>query len=199
MNYYLKLIILPIILLLIILLLSCKNINNEFYGTEFKDNQKAFTFNLTDQYNKPFSLNKNNDIKIITFLYTNCTDICPTITLKLREVYETLSQFNDKFRIIVITVDPENDTPASALKYSKSFNMEDRWDFLTGEKKTLSEIWKNYYISQWVKDSKNPLISSINHSAPIYLIDHNEIIKIVHTDPIVPQEIAHDIKLLINN
>jgi len=193
---YLKLLLIVLILLIV---LSCKTVTNEFYGTKFNNNQNAFLFTLTNQYNKPISLNENKDIKIVTFLFSNCTDVCPTITLKLREVYETLSQFNDKFTIIVITVDPENDTPASALEYSKSFNMEDKWDFLTGEKKILSEIWKNYYISQWVKDSKNPLISSINHSAPIYIIDHNEIIKVVHTDPIVPQEIAHDIKLLINN
>ena len=126
MITYLKLIILPIFFSFIIILSSCKTVNNEFNGTEFNNNQNAFLFSLTNQYNKPVSLNENNDIKIVTFLFSTCTDICPTITLKLSEVYTTLNQFNDKFRIIVITVDPENDTPESTLQDSKSCNMEDK-------------------------------------------------------------------------
>jgi len=178
--------------------LSCKNVNNEFYGTEFEGNQKAFAFNLTDQYNKPFSLNKNNDIKIITFLYTSCTDICPTITLKLREIYNNLDKFKNKFRIIVITVDPVNDTPESILKYSEAYKMADKWLFLTGNDKKLSEIWEKYYISTWITQNNNPNALNINHAAPIYIIDQNQNIKLLHSEPIVTQEIVHDIKLLIS-
>ena len=153
---------------------------------------------MTDQYNNKFSLNNTNDIKIITFLYSNCTDICPTTTLKLREIYNNLHEFKNKFKIIVISVDPENDTPESTLKYSQAYKMSDKWFFLTGHQSELSEIWEKYYISTWITTNNNQNTFDINHAAPIYIIDQNQNIKLLHTEPIVAKEIVHDIKLLIN-
>ena len=154
---------------------------------------------MTDQYNKKFSLNNNNDIKIITFLYSNCTDICPTTTLKLREIYNNLDKFKNKFKIIVISLDPENDTPESTLKYSQAYKMSDKWFFLTGHENELSEIWEKYYIStQITKNNNNNNTLNINHASPIYIIDQNQNMKLLHTEPIIAKEIVHDIKLLIS-
>ncbi len=199
MNYPNKFFIFLLIFSTLLTLISCDSEKKEFQGTIFQNEHKAFDVNLKNQYGELINLNDINKIKIVTFLYSNCTDICPSITFKLKEIHKNLENINDKYKIIVISVDPENDTEESILKYSKEYKMEDKWFYLRGDKENLSIIWEKYYISNWIEQNEVKNNISLNHSAPIYIIDENQNMKLLYTEPIKIDEIINDINLLISN
>ncbi|HEY7951406.1 MAG TPA: SCO family protein, partial [Solirubrobacteraceae bacterium] len=56
----------------------------------------------------------------ITFLYTNCPDVCPLITSNLRVAQSMMSpQQRAKTQIIAVSVDPRGDTPKAVAAFLK--------------------------------------------------------------------------------
>jgi protein SCO1 len=77
----------------------------------------------------------------INFIFTACTSSCPLSTAIFRQVQKKLTP--QKVQLITISVDPVNDTPERLLEFSKKFNADANWSFITGEKATVSELLKN--------------------------------------------------------
>jgi protein SCO1 len=73
-------------------------------------------------------------IVVISFIYTNCPDLCPLATARLAQVEEKLGDVvgRDIF-LVSLTVDPERDTPERLKEFSASFSAGPGWLFLTGE------------------------------------------------------------------
>ncbi len=74
---------------------------------------------------------------IANFIYTHCTDTCPLQSAQMARLQEELKA-EPEFRLVSITVDPEQDTPETLTEYATWFGADrDRWLFLTGEKRAL--------------------------------------------------------------
>jgi protein SCO1/2 len=97
----------------------------------------------------PFTLkatwkdDKNNTVKIadwkdqftvLTMSYTACKRICPQLTTsKLKEIEEHLIAKGIKAHYVIVTFDPENDTPQTLAEYKTKLNVDkENWHFLTG-------------------------------------------------------------------
>ena len=71
-------------------------------------------FQLTDQFGNPFTEENLTGYWSILFLgYTNCPDICPLTMAELKQFYERLDdrKIKDDLRVVLVSVDPERDTP----------------------------------------------------------------------------------------
>lgn len=69
---------------------------------------------------------------ILTMSYTNCKKICPLRTLKqLQALQEQADQAKKKIEVILVSFDPQNDTPAvlKAYRTKKKLN-QTNWHFL---------------------------------------------------------------------
>jgi cytochrome oxidase Cu insertion factor (SCO1/SenC/PrrC family) len=74
---------------------------------------------------------------IANFIYTHCTDTCPLQSAQMARLQEELRSEPD-FRLVSITVDPEQDTPETLTEYATRFGADrERWLFLTGEKRAV--------------------------------------------------------------
>ena len=74
---------------------------------------------------------------IANFIYTHCTDTCPLQSAQMARLQEELKTEPD-FRLVSITVDPEQDTPETLTEYATRFGADrERWLFLTGAKRAL--------------------------------------------------------------
>jgi len=74
---------------------------------------------------------------IANFIYTHCTDTCPLQSAQMARLQEELKSEPD-FRLVSITVDPEQDTPETLTEYATRFGADrERWLFLTGAKRAL--------------------------------------------------------------
>lgn len=186
--------------------------STEFVGTEL-NGVAAAGFSLTNQSDQPVSLrDQRGKITALTFLYTNCPDVCPLTAVRLRSVHEQLGADADRVSILAISVDPERDTVEAARTFSERLGMLGRWSYLVGTRAELEPIWEAYYIG--VADggtsdghdnhdhSEDPDESLLIHTAPVYLIDADGKLRSLHTtggetDTII-DDVLHDIRVLLN-
>jgi protein SCO1/2 len=70
---------------------------------------------------------------MVNFIFTSCTAICPLTTAVFADVQHLLETNGRPFRLISISIDPEQDTPARLREYAGKFGAGDNWHFLTGD------------------------------------------------------------------
>ena len=69
---------------------------------------------------------------LLDFIYTTCTTICPVMTQTFAEVQKRLGNDAAKVKMVSVSIDPEEDTPARLSEYAKRYQAGPQWDFLTG-------------------------------------------------------------------
>lgn len=80
-------------------------------------------------------------IVVIQFMFTNCDRLCPMVTPNLVKAQKQLQQqAPGEVNFVSITVDPEHDTPAVLKAYSKKFNVQPGWQFLTGSRADIERL-----------------------------------------------------------
>lgn len=81
----------------------------------------------------------DDEVTVISFVFTHCTLACPIVTGRMFSVYQRVKGLDTRF--LSITVDPERDTPEALTKYADSFGIDhSRWKFLTGDYATIENI-----------------------------------------------------------
>jgi len=84
-------------------------------------------------------------IVLISFIYTNCTDICPILMHNLSDVQNSLGErFGKDVFFLSISVDPEDDTPEELKKYAGRYEAKPGWTFLTGPKKDVDAVIRRF-------------------------------------------------------
>jgi protein SCO1/2 len=69
---------------------------------------------------------------LLNFIYTTCTTVCPVMSQTFAEVQKRLGADASKVRMISISIDPEEDTPARLAEYARRFGAGPQWNFYTG-------------------------------------------------------------------
>lgn len=105
---------------------------------------------LTDADAKPVRLREllsSDDPVMLNFVFTTCSTICPIMVRVFSEVPSRLGSASMKLRMVSISVDPENDTPAQLKIYAAHVGAGPRWQFLTGrvqDVKAVQMAFDNY-------------------------------------------------------
>lgn len=211
-----------IVLALVSALLACSSAPkpDDFKGTVLSGGRQAQDFTLTDQFGALKSLHQDfvGKVVVLTFLYTECPDVCPIVANHLRDVAAALEEDGPDTAIVVVSVDPVGDTVDSVMDYSERWGMSNRWTYLIGDEAALKEVWKAYYIDPYVhgpgrvgnNEETTPTPKSASggisalveqtgrviHSAPIYIIDADGIMRSVFTLPLESRDVAHDVRLV---
>ena len=212
-----------LITFLVALGLSACSSPDSFHGTVLTSESPAAPFELRNQFGEPVSLeDRRGRTVVLTFLYTNCPDICPLTTSLIRDAYEMLGDDAEDVAILAVSVDPERDTEQAALEFSERWRMTRNWDFLVGRRERLSEIWKAYFVAAFADQTSQATHASdtgdgsgqssgrglsrtieqaylVSHSAPVYLIDRDGIMRVLFTLPFEAESLAHDIRLLLED
>ncbi|MCA0986772.1 SCO family protein [Guptibacillus algicola] len=112
----------------------------------------------------------NSKIKVVSFFYTNCPDICP-LTLgdmsKLQNHLKEEGLFGDRVELVSITLDPQVDTIQKIKGYSKLYNADGKgWEWLTGSEKQVTKVASNFQM-QFQKSEDG----FVTHGTKLYLLD----------------------------
>ena len=200
----------------------------DFNGTPLRDAAPAPDFLLADQFGEYVALaDMRGKAVALSFLFANCPDVCPVVTTQLKTLYDELGADADSVEFVTVSVDPERDDPAAAMRYLERWGVEREWRYLTGARADLEAVWKAYHIAPVIDDpdaaarisrasdaappaDKQPsggatdaLRSeiaerySVLHSAPVYLIDPAGARRLVFTPPLDVDEMAADIRALL--
>lgn len=91
---------------------------------------------------------------IINAMFTTCTGACPVMTGTIEKIQSHLGdRVGQDVRLISISVDPVNDTPAKLKEYSARFHARPGWYFLTGSKENVEAALRK--LGQWVDEPAN--------------------------------------------
>jgi protein SCO1/2 len=151
-------------------------------------------FSLVDQTGKHVT---DKDFRgrymLVFFGYTNCPDICPAGLQVMSAALDKLGRRGDDIVPILITLDPERDTPQKLASYIKSFSP--RLMALTGTDSDIAATAKAYRVFfQKVPDQQDPSHYSIDHSGLFYLMgkDGALVAPIPHTTDVEQFALAID-------
>ncbi len=101
----------------------------------------------------------------LSFQFTQCTEACPLIMAKLVRVRRELGEtFGRDVHFVVLSVDPDHDTPEAFRKFAKVHGAEEAgWTFLSGSRASLATVLKK--LGEWVDDPSNHTTAFIAGSA----------------------------------
>lgn len=111
---------------------------------------------------------------LVFFGFTYCPDVCPYTLYGINAALEELPEGTEKPLTIMITVDPERDTPEEMKAYIQNDNFPADIVGLTGseaEIKAASEAFGSVYSR--IEDDKSEAGYTMEHMAIIYLMDEN--------------------------
>jgi protein SCO1/2 len=131
---------------------------------------------------------------LVTFLYTNCPDVCPLITSNLRVAQNLMGpKASSKAQIIAVSVDPKGDTPKAVASFLARHGMTGRMKYLIGDAKELAKVWEAWGVGS-ERDASQPQF--INHTGLVYGITASGQRLSIYAPDFKPAEIAHDVPLL---
>jgi cytochrome oxidase Cu insertion factor (SCO1/SenC/PrrC family) len=109
---------------------------------------------------------------LIYFGFTYCPDVCPTSLLLMETALEKLGPDGPKkANGLLITVDPERDTPKLLKDYVSNFSP--TFHGLTGTPEQISAVAKAFRVYYQKAPSKTGGPYLMDHSSIIYLLDRN--------------------------
>ena len=94
-------------------------------------------FSLTERSGRQITREDlRGHVSVIDFMYTECTDTCPTQSLQMAQLEREFADARD-LRLVSITVDPRHDTRDVLARYAERYEADDRWWFLAGDQHAI--------------------------------------------------------------
>jgi protein SCO1/2 len=96
-----------------------------------------------------------NNITVFAMVYTHCSDICPMTTHNMQLVEERLpDNLKDKVKFVVISFDPNRDTPVVLKKFAGLRDITfEQWSLLSGNYENTKEVMLKFGIKAIPTDS----------------------------------------------
>ncbi len=141
-------------------------------GTIFAEPRNLEPFALTQTEEKTFS---NKDLhghwSFLYFGYTHCPDACPTTMLQFKQLQEKLrtTAANIKVSFVMVTVDPERDTPQIMQQYVNHFSSS--FLGLGGEPGQIKAFAKQLFMGYQRGEDNTAIGYTMYHSDSIAIIN----------------------------
>ncbi len=123
-------------------------------------------FTMIDQEGRPISKQVLDQTAVALFAgFTHCPDVCPTTLLRLSTLVKQLGEDEGKIRVVLVSVDPERDTPEVLKSYLAAF--EGDFTGMTGTPEQLKAFAKAYRL--FYEKSGTGSEYTMNHTSGVFL------------------------------
>lgn len=138
------------------------------------------------------------ELMLIYFGFTFCPDVCPTELQIMSNALDLVGDDAEQVRPILISIDPERDTPEAMAQYVRHFHP--RMTGLTGTPEQIAAAAKAYRVYyERVEDPGSNAEYTMDHSSIVYLMD-KEGQFITHFGPgTKPEKMAEAIRRALDN
>lgn len=141
---------------------------HEFAGA-WLDSPEALPDFTLDSAAGPVSLSDfRGHYVFLYFGYMSCPDFCPTTMAKLAKVHRELGEDAKMMQAIMVSVDPERDTPEALADYVTVFNP--TFIGLTGAKEAIDRAGEPYGLFYQRHEGSAATGYLVDHSTRTYLI-----------------------------
>jgi protein SCO1/2 len=166
--------------------------SSRFKGALRPAGARAPDFALRDQDGGLVRLSRlRGRVVVLSPMYTTCKDTCPLVAQQIQDALLDLPRpVRAGVVALALSVDPANDTAASARKFLRARLVSRHLDFLLGSQAELRPVWKAYGFS--------PQTSELEHNSYVVLIDKRGYQRIgFPLNFLTPESLTHDLRLLV--
>ena len=172
---------------------------DELSATRFPVSRDVPPFELLDHNNRVFdNAALEQRWSFVFFGYTYCPDVCPTTLSVLNSIAQRLQDVDADIRFVMITVDPERDTPERLAEFVTYLN----GDFLgvTGSDQALEQLTRPLGILyQRVQPEAGSESYLVDHTAAVFLFDPDGRYHAVFSPPLSAEKIAGDFRTMLQD
>jgi protein SCO1/2 len=83
---------------------------------------------------------------VLSMVYASCTDRCPLTIDKLRRVDDSYRRRGRAIELVLVTLDPQNDTVARLRRFKEAQRLPARWHLLRGSLSDTRELGRLLHI-----------------------------------------------------
>lgn len=176
-----------------------------FHGLPLDPPLPAPDFTLTNQDGQPVRLTDyEGKLVLLVFGYTHCPDACPLTLFALNRALAELGDARGQVQVLMISVDPQTDTPAALKEYLSHFNP--AFAGLTGSLQEIEAVTRAYGVfvekEETTADSHADhlvahTVPTYAHTALTYVVDRQGQRVLALPLEMTPQEVAADLNFLL--
>lgn len=96
-----------------------------------------------DQHNRSYQLDAlRGKALVVVMIYTSCKATCPLLVADMKKIERQIKpSYLDKTSLVLVTIDPENDTPEHLAEFAKTGGMDaPHWVFLRSDETATQEF-----------------------------------------------------------
>jgi protein SCO1/2 len=177
-------------------LAGCHAGQPDFQSTDITGADFGTAFTLTDHNGKQRSLEDfRGQVVVMFFGFTHCPDVCPTTLAELAGAVRKLGPAGEKVQVLLVTIDPERDTPELLAKYVTAFNP--KFLALRGNAEETARVAKEFKVIYQKVAGPRAENYSMDHSAGSYIFDRQGRLRLYVGYGRGADVFAHDIELLL--
>ncbi|HEX4984707.1 MAG TPA: SCO family protein [Burkholderiales bacterium] len=178
------------------LLAGCHGDRLQFESTDITGAEFGRDFKLTDHDGKLRSLQDfRGKVVVMFFGFTHCPDVCPTTLAELAGAVRALGPAGDQVQVLLVTVDPQRDTPQVLRGYVTAFNPS--FLGLRGSDEETARVAKEFKVIYQKVAGPTPENYTMDHSAGTYVFDRQGRLRLYVSYGRGAEVFAHDIGLLL--
>jgi protein SCO1/2 len=168
----------------------------EFHGTVVQSTEPVDDFTLTGSSGQRVRLHDFRDqVVLLYFGYTYCPDVCPATMAELSKAMKELnSKDREKVQVLMITVDPERDTPEVLGQYLSHFDPS--FLGLTGTDEEIAAAAEAFGIYYRKRDGTAETGYMVDHTATVAAVDKDGSLRLIYSFNTPGEDIAADLKRL---
>ena len=111
---------------------------------------------------------------LIYFGFTYCPDFCPSTLVALKNAYERLPANVEPPQTLLITIDPERDTPEALADYVSNAAFPENLIGLTGSEDEIASAAEAFIVQYEKIETPDSLAEyTMDHTLLLYLMDEN--------------------------
>ncbi|HXF61008.1 MAG TPA: SCO family protein [Caldilineaceae bacterium] len=169
----------------------------ELHGVLIQSPREAQDFTLMTSTGEPMSLSDfRGRYVLLYFGYTYCPDVCPTTLNDLANMVKALGDKRaENVQVILVSVDPERDTPEHLAAYLPAFHA----DFLgmTGTVEQIQAVASQFgiYFEHHEADEQGNYM--VDHTSAVTVIDPDGQVRMVFPYGVTGADMAADLTYLM--
>jgi len=183
-------------LIVLLLLQACSEPVN-WHGSDLTGLMPKLEFTLTGPDGEQIDAKSLRGKPVLVFFgFTSCPDVCPTTLTQLSVVMKKLGPQADDVQILLVSVDPDRDTPEVMKQYTALFGP---WLLgLTGAEEDLDALRKTYGVYAAMESSDEKGAYNVMHSAAVFGFDAKGQARLLISDVTDSDSVVSDLKNLID-
>ncbi len=131
------------------------------------------------------------------FGYTHCPDACPTAMATLKRVKEELGDQAGEMEVVMVTVDPQRDTPEALAGFLANFDSS--FVGLSGDLEAISSAAAPFGITFAQHEGTTASGYLVDHTARILLLDRQNRVIVIYPHDTPADTLAGDLQHLLDS